>query len=227
MAELEFPTTSALVTEAVDRLVVLLSSGDSSRKLRVLLTGGTLGIEFCRQAAKRGLDLSRADFMFSDERFVSLDHQDRNEAQALEVWPALTASLIRFPDANQPLESAAHEFEQVLQASLGDLEDSDPMFDLTVLGMGPDGHIASLFPGHDTKGGWVLAEHDSPKPPSQRLSLSYQALNRSARVWFLVSGAAKAEAVKSALSGKELPAGRVTGTLETIWFMDSELRRAL
>ena len=223
--ELDSPET--LVTEAVDRFGKLVSDWSGERKLRILLTGGTLGIEFCRVAATRNFDLSKAELMFSDERFVALDHPDRNEAQALKVWPGLEKALLRFPGISAPLDTAALEMDSQLTAQLGPIDNNDDVFDLTVLGMGPDGHIASLFPDHWAKGGWVVSEAHSPKPPSERLSLSYEALNRSARVWFLVSGDGKANAVRTALEGEELPAGRVAGSLETVWFMDSELRRAL
>jgi 6-phosphogluconolactonase len=94
--------------------------------------------------------------------------------------------------------------------------------------MGPDGHLASLFPGRVHPEAWIVSETDSPKPPSQRLSFSYQALNRSKRVWFLVSGAEKAEPVRCALLGDcDLPVAQVLGIEETVWFMDSELSRAL
>jgi 6-phosphogluconolactonase len=94
--------------------------------------------------------------------------------------------------------------------------------------MGPDGHVASLFPGAQHDFNWIVAESNSPKPPSMRLSFSYEALNRSSEVWFLVSGEAKADAVRCALSDScDLPAGQVRGLESTLWFMDMELRRAL
>ena len=227
MTQLEFDSPESLVSEAVDRFETLVTDWSGGRKLRVLLTGGTLGIEFCREAASRNLELSNVVLMFSDERFVELSHPDRNEAQGLKVWPELEKALLRFPSSSMPLEAAAVEMDGKLTAELGSIDDSGDVFDLTVLGMGPDGHIASLFPGHEAQGGWVVSEAHSPKPPSERLSLSYGALNRSARIWFLVSGEGKADAVRSALESKKLPAGKVSGSLETTWFMDSELRRAL
>lgn len=227
MDQLVFESAEQLVSDAVNRFSALISQAPVGKTLRILLTGGTLGIEFCRIAATRNLDLSSVELMFSDERFVELTDPDRNEAQALAVWPQLGSALVRFPSPPAGLEIAAKEMDANLARSLGSIESTGEVFDLTILGMGPDGHIASLFPGHDAQGGWVVFEPDSPKPPKQRLSLSYLALNRSSRVWFLVSGKAKADAVRSALSSPELPAGRVAGGLETLWFMDSELKRAL
>jgi 6-phosphogluconolactonase len=91
--------------------------------------------------------------------------------------------------------------------------------------MGPDGHIASLFPGkpEPTAGVWVIAESDSPKPPAQRLSFTYEALNSADEVWFVVSGADKQDAVAVAMGDNptELPVGRVHGITLTQWFIDS------
>ncbi|MDQ3157610.1 MAG: 6-phosphogluconolactonase, partial [Actinomycetota bacterium] len=99
-------------------------------------------------------------------------------------------------------------------------------FDLVLLGMGPDGHIASLFPGfpqlHETERK-VVEVFDSPKPPPVRLTLTMPALNHADSVWFLVSGEGKAEAVERALGPGTLvgtPATGVRGGHETVWLLD-------
>ena len=96
-----------------------------------------------------------------------------------------------------------------------------------MLGVGPDGHVASLFPGFpqlDVEDRIAVGVSDSPKPPPERISLTFSALNRSKSVWFLVSGDEKAAAVAQALAeGTDLhdcPAAGVTGSEETIWFLD-------
>ena len=97
-------------------------------------------------------------------------------------------------------------------------------------GVGPDGHIASLFPGHpqlDVDDAIAVPVTDSPKPPPERVSLTFAALNRADAVWFVVSGVDKAEAVGRALAATppgvhEIPATGVRGRLETIWFLDRE-----
>ena len=98
-----------------------------------------------------------------------------------------------------------------------------------MLGVGPDGHVASLFPGHpalDVDDAIAVAVHDSPKPPPDRIRLTFSALNRARCVWFLVSGEEKADAVAAALAeGTDLhdvPAAGVTGHEETIWFLDRD-----
>jgi 6-phosphogluconolactonase len=97
-----------------------------------------------------------------------------------------------------------------------------PSFDIVLLGMGPDGHVASLFPGSKAIefGKWVVAEPDSPKPPQQRISLSYEALSSAKQVWFLVSGEDKAEAVSRVFDGEDLPATKVSGKEQTRWYLD-------
>lgn len=217
-----FDTPTQVASEVASRLAALIQQ-DGSTKL-VALTGGTLGIEVIREFAKFDNGTLPVKFVFGDERFVAPSHADRNEHQGLVAWPGLEKYLLRYPDADQDLDTAAENFEAFLKQELGE----NPVFDLTILGMGPDGHVASLFPGHDSPGELVVAESDSPKPPSQRLSLSYDALNRSRQVWFVASGDAKADAVRCARSADcDLPVAKVKGLEKTLWFIDLELSRAL
>lgn len=190
----------------------------------IALTGGTLGIEVIGEFGRLVEGELPVTFVFGDERFVDLNDADRNEHQGLEAWSGLEKYLIRYPNSVHDLDAAREQFEAELKSKLG----PNPSFDITILGMGPDGHIASLFPGHTAEGQLVVAEPDSPKPPAQRLSLSFDALNNSKEVWFVVSGSAKADAVRCALGADcELPVGRVNGQELTRWFIDSELSRAL
>jgi len=224
-----YETSDLLTKDAAEQAVRLIAElAKSKSKVRVLLTGGTLGIQVLADFAALTQDLKQVEFYFGDERFVPLDHADRNEAQGLAVWPGLEKSLIRFPDSTFPLAEAEREFNTRLESAFGPIDSSDSIFDLVLLGMGPDGHIASLFPGVLHKRNWIVSDANSPKPPAERLSFSYQALNRADRVWFLVSGSQKAQAVKCALSENcDLPIAKVRGRLETKWFMDQELKRAL
>lgn len=196
--------------------------------VRVLLTGGTLGTELLVEFAKLDLPWNRIWMMFSDERFVSTNHLDRNERQALAAWPGLEQWLTRYPQADRDIHVAASQLEAQLELELGPVNNTASAFDVTILGMGPDAHIASLFPGHERSGGWVIAETDSPKPPSQRLSLSYGALRRSERVWFLAAGLSKAWAIGKSLDvDSDLPGARVRGKVETRWFLDQEITAEL
>lgn len=215
---------------AQDAEQILLEAIAERGKARLVITGGTLGIQILSDLRKLGLPLEKIEIMVGDERFVPLDHADRNEYQALEAWPELANfNLRRFPATGRPVDAAADAMSLELEAEFGDIESPLPCFDLVLLGMGPDGHVASLFPDKSHAVSWVVAEHASPKPPSQRLSLSYGALNRSRAVFFLASGEAKREAAQCAIAKADcdLPAAMVSGLELTRWYVDSEISRGL
>ena len=226
-----FASEQALTAQAANDISRLLEDAIALRgKARLVLTGGTLGIKILGDFKNLGLDLSNLEIFFGDERFVDLEHPDRNEHQGIVAWPALSAAkLHRFPSADLPVEVAAKEFNLQIESLLGPLSDSAPVFDVVILGMGPDGHVASLFPGHQQAQNWIIAEQASPKPPAERLSFSYQALNRSRAVIFLASGSAKAEVAKCAIQDEacDLPAAKIKGLELTRWYLDEEISREL
>lgn len=228
---LTFDSDAALTAQAAIDIADLLTQSIAERgTARLVLTGGTLGIKILGDLAKQQLDLSKLDIFFGDERFVALDHADRNEQQGLSAWPDLAqANLYRFPDASSPLDSSAQAFDMQVEDILGPVADKTAVFDVVILGMGPDGHVASLFPGYQHPVSWIVSEHNSPKPPSERLSFSYQALNRSKAVFFLASGSAKAEVARCAIKDSQcdLPAAKVKGLELTRWYLDKEITRAL
>jgi 6-phosphogluconolactonase len=197
---------------------------ESQQDVNLVLTGGTVGIKVLNELAPlmHGLDLSRLEIWWGDDRFVEPDSPDRNSVQAREAL----LSRVSIPDQNihempsiedGDLEAASKAFSAKI-----DLE--TPHFDIVLLGMGPDGHVASLFPGSMAikHGNWVVAEPDSPKPPQQRISLSYDALSSAKQVWFLVAGKDKAPAVSKVFEGENLPAARVSGKELTKWYLDQE-----
>ena len=226
-----FESDAALTFQAAKDIEALLAQAISDRGCASLvLTGGTLGIKILEDLRSLNLDLSRLDVFFGDERFVGLDNADRNEHQGLTVWPELAnANFHRFPASNATLAEAANTFNGHIEKLLGPLEAPSPVFDVLILGMGPDGHVASLFPGHVQERSWIIAEGDSPKPPAQRLSFSYEALNRARNVVFLASGRAKAEVAACAIRDIEcdLPAAKVKGLELTRWYVDQEISREL
>jgi 6-phosphogluconolactonase len=226
-----FYSDSSLTSQAAKDISALLDQAIAERgKARLVLTGGTLGIKILEDFRAIGLDLSNVEVFFGDERFVGLDHPDRNEHQGISAWPGLeNPRLHRFPAADVALDEAAIAFNSLIERLFGSLEDSVPVFDVLILGMGPDGHVASLFPGHQQPETWIIAEKASPKPPAERLSFSYRALNRARAVVFLASGAAKAAVAKCAIqdSNCDLPAAKVRGIELTRWYVDEEISRAL
>jgi 6-phosphogluconolactonase len=128
------------------------------------------------------------------------------------------------------LEAAAARHAADLAAAAGQpgRDGGVPTLDVVLLGMGPDGHVASVFPGHPAvvASGTVVGVRDAPKPPSQRITLTLPTLCQAREVWLLVAGAAKAAAVATALRGQaagtaaRVPAGRVRGRSCTLWLLD-------
>lgn len=215
---------SALVAATADRLEALLGELIAAQgSATIAVTGGSVGIELLAALVGRGIDWQRVVVTWSDERFVPADSPDRNARQArealLDLVPIPAANVRELPAADGTALDAAASAASELLDGLGTL-------DLTLLGMGPDAHVASLFPGHGgvhEPGIRIIAVRDSPKPPPERLSFTLEAINASDRVWLIVAGADKAEAVALARGGAtadEAPAGAVQGRLETLMLLD-------
>jgi len=200
-------------------------------KINLSLTGGTVGIltlsVLAEQPDLERIDFTRVHIWWGDERFVEANSPDRNAVQARDAFLKKInipeSNIHEFPASNQGLSltTARSSFEELVNAHF---DERVPLFDLTILGMGPDGHIASLFPGHEelSAEAIVVAEPNSPKPPSERLSFGFDALNNSQKIIFVVSGIDKANAVKEVHTNEncELPAAKVVALGETIWFID-------
>jgi 6-phosphogluconolactonase len=197
--------------------------------VHIALTGGTVGILTLEVLGKaiteQNLDISKVHFWWGDERFVESNSADRNFNQAKNAMPNVlgteSAKIHAFPasDEGLDLESARRHFTQHIKDVLGE---SQPAMDLTILGMGPDGHVASLFPGMNHDGDLVVAVDNSPKPPPERLSFSLDLINRSDKIIFVVAGIDKAEAVESVHKNPEcdLPAAKVEAKSQTLWIID-------
>ena len=193
------------------------------------LTGGTVGIKTLAALADNAdfakLDLTRLHFWWGDERYIEKSSPDRNANQAREALLSKVEvpeqNIHEFPatDSGLSVSEAAVFFEKHLGEAFGE---ATPKMDLTILGMGPDGHIASLFPAISYSSTDIVSTDASPKPPSERLSYSYELLNRSTKVIFVVSGIDKAEAVERVHTDEscDLPAARIAALNETIWFID-------
>lgn len=218
----------AVAAAALEKLASVLGLKPQAH---FVVTGGTVGIASLASLARLddgSVDWSRVHVWWGDERFVEHASGDRNAVQARNAWLnhcAVPAENIHeFPASDQGLDihAASQLFEQEL-ARFSSADAAYPEFDLLLLGMGPDGHIASLFPGqeHDPEA-VVVAIEDSPKPPPMRLSLNYGVINAASEVWFTVAGADKADAVSVAFGDdpQSLPVGRVSGKLRTVWFLD-------
>lgn len=219
------PDAAALARDVARRLGERLAQLQSAgRTPRVVLTGGTIAIAIYEALTESGVDWTDVDFYWGDERFVPEGHADRNDQQAREAFldrlgvPAARIHAMPAHDCALGAREAADNYARALP---------EGPFDVVLLGMGPDGHIASLFPGfaqlHETERK-VVEVFDSPKPPPVRVSLTMPTLNHADSVWFLVSGDGKADAVARALGSGTLvdtPATGVRGAHETLWLLDA------
>jgi 6-phosphogluconolactonase len=218
----------AVAAALIERLAEVQAEG---RVPSVALTGGSIAERIHRAVATSidGLDVdwSEVDFYFGDERYVDSWSEERNSLAArrdlLDRVGVDPARVHEMPasDSGLSLEEAAAAYADTVHAH------GTGEFDVVMLGVGPDGHVASLFPGHpalDVDDRITVAVTESPKPPPERLSLTFAALNRTRAVWFVVAGEGKAEAVARARRpGADLhdvPASGVAGSDETIWWLD-------
>lgn len=225
-----FPTKDELIAHVAARAVTLLQELTAQReRVDVCLTGGSVGVGVLAAMAEReelsGIDFSRVHWWWGDDRFVPADSEDRNERQARE---ALLDALSIPPQLvhELPASDAGLSLGEAAVAASNELTEAEP-FALTFLGVGPDAHVASLFPNHTgthMRERGVIAVENSPKPPPERLSLTFAALNTSERIWLVVAGEDKAEAVRAALGEFDPVAAPVTGALgtkETLLFADA------
>jgi 6-phosphogluconolactonase len=174
-------------------------------QFHLVLAGGNTPRGIYQELRAARTDWSAWRIYFGDERCVPADDPDRNSRMAAEAWLAC----VSIPSSQVhpiPGESGAIQAARAYAEMLQTVHD----FDLVLLGLGEDGHTASLFPGHEwgTEPGSpdTLAVFDAPKPPPQRVSLSAARLSRARKVIFLVSGESKRKAVAAWRAGKDIPA---------------------
>ncbi len=229
-----------LAEAAAARLVTRLVDAQTARgRAHVVLTGGGVGTATLRalaaSPARDAVDWSAVDVWWGDERFLPEGDPERNVVQARE---ALLDRLPLDPDRvhtmpatggpwGQDVDAAAAAYaEELARAARPEDRGGAPRFDVLLLGVGPDGHVASLFPEHpalhETER-TVVGVHGSPKPPPRRISLTMPVIRGAAEVWLLAAGAEKAPAVALALSGAgevAVPAAGAGGTRATLWLLD-------
>lgn len=238
------PTSDDVFSLVADKFVsrarkILSRTG----QFRVLLTGGETQRHLLRAIAVHPtasqLEWKRAAWFVGDERFVAAGSDQRNDRMAwqtcLRDLGVSTQQLSAPPstDDSPSVEQAAMTYKDRLREATGEWEGDGPLFDLALVGMGADGHVLSVFPGSvaaNAQVSDVLAVSHSPKPPSERITLTLPLLNRSERVWIVAHGAEKAGAVGLALADaapQEVPVAGVLGTRSTKLFIDGELAELL
>ena len=207
--------------------------GENKRKFVIGLSGGSLPKFFSAGAAAMEVDWSRVAFIFCDERLVPFDDGDSTfkvyrEAMVGKVEGVNEESFVVI-NPKLDAEGAAKDYWQKLQSLEVPLNGSGfPRYDVLLLGMGPDGHTASLFPGHpllEESSLRVAPISDSPKPPPGRVTLTYPVLNAASAVVFVCTGEGKREVARRVLEeeGCPLPAARVDPGPhggELVWILD-------
>lgn len=211
------PDVATLAEAAADRVRAAAVAAIAARgRFRVALSGGSTPRALhralvARQARPgRGVDWTRTDVFFGDERAVRPAHPDSNYGMArdtLLVPGGVPEGNVRRMAGEAPdLDAAARAYEAALTAGA-----AAPWLDLALLGLGPDGHTASLFPGTTALGEQrrLCVAVEVPQLATRRLTLTYPALLNARQVLFMVAGADKAEALRDVLAGQPLPAQRV------------------
>lgn len=225
---------------AAARLITKVVDAQAARgSASVVLTGGRNGnallTALAESPARDAVDWGRLDLWWGDERFLPEGDPERNDTQARE---ALLDRVPLDPDRVRPMpaargewgndaDAAAEAYAELLAGAAGPQDRGRvPAFDVLLLGVGPDTHVASLFPEHpgvrETEA-TVIGVHGAPKPPPTRISLTLPAIRQAREVWLLAAGEDKAKAVAMALSGTgevQAPAAGARGRGRTLWLLD-------
>ncbi|MEQ4520606.1 6-phosphogluconolactonase [Pseudarthrobacter sp. B907] len=245
------PDSTVLMAAIAARLITkLVDIQDKHGEATVVLTGGTMGIGSLKAVAESpaapAVDWSKVNFWWGDERFVGPDDADRNAGQAyqalldhINVDPARVHVPGSTEDFETPEDAAADYARRLAEAAAAehaaDMSDDRPeepgrlpRLDIVLLGVGPDAHVASLFPeqaGIREKDLTVVGVRNSPKPPPARVSLTLPTINTANEVWMVVAGDDKAGAVGLALAGAnpvQVPAAGPRGRFQTLWLIDED-----
>ena len=178
----------------------------NSGSFKIVLSGGTTPVSVYKLLAKEEISFEKWHVYFGDERCFSLSHPERNSYVAQSIWLSkvdIPKSNIYVIPAELGNEDAANEYEKILN--------TNKTFDLVILGLGDDGHVASLFPNHQwSNSKQVVPIINSPKPPSNRVSLTPSRLSNTKEVLFLIAGKNKLEAFKQFKDGENLPANLIS-----------------
>jgi 6-phosphogluconolactonase len=200
--------SAEVVVESVPALARILAErveGSARRALgergrfSLVVSGGSVAEAFLPVLAGADLEWMKVDVFFGDERAVAPDHPDSNYRLAREILLSRVRPRVHRMEGEAPdPAAAAADYEREMRAALGE----SPKLHLVLLGMGPDGHVCSLFPGHralDERSRWVTAVGDAPKPPPARITLTLPALALAQTLVVAAFGEAKADAVRQAL----------------------------
>jgi len=218
-AAVEFVRCAAEAVAARGRFSVALSGGSTPQRLYQLLA---------LPPHRAEVDWTKVEVFWGDERCVAPDHKDSNYRMAREAMldklPIPAGQVHRMEAERADRASAARDYQSILARVLPG--SAPPALDLVLLGMGPDGHTASLFPGTralEEKSAWVVVNY-VPKFATDRITLTVPILNRARQVLFLVAGTDKAERLAEVLEGPHeptrLPSQLIRPEGRLVWFLD-------
>lgn len=230
------PTPAALADESARRFADLARAAIQQHgRFSVALSGGSTPRAMHQRLAqpplRDAIDWANVHIFWGDERFVAPDSEESSYRMAretlLDAVPIPAANIFPIPTIGGTPASAANAYAETLAVQLGA---ETPRFDLILLGIGPDGHTASLFPGHPEPSApsdqLAIPVENAPKPPPTRISFTYKIINAAEHVLFAITGADKAEALQAVLRGPrnvaQLPAQGVnpaSGSL--VWLADA------
>lgn len=229
----KFADSNTVVQEIIADLMTLISARNwLGSETHIALTGGRVGgaIASGLLAIDEIVNNQLLHIWWSDERYVPVGHPDRNDL----VLPKLAESArvkihaVPGPDTTESVEQAAQDYAKTLHLCTTTRFCADnTLMDVTILSIGPDGHVASLFP-HSTQlsaNSGTLAIKDSPKPPPVRVTWTYPTINASQEVWLVSCGAEKAPIVDALITGTtvtEIPASGAHGKQKTRLIIDDE-----
>lgn len=229
-----------LAEQTAERVTAALGAAiEAGGVAHLVVTGGGILEKVLGALATSGdaIRWEHVQVWWGDERYVASDSDERNDLPAMRLLfdhvNVDPVKVHRMPAADagfgDDVDAAADSYAAELARTVdGGADGAVPAFDVVLLGVGPDGHCASLFPGHpgtralDTS---VIAVRNSPKPPPTRLSLTFTALNAAKEIWFVVSGSGKADAVARAVGGappEEVPSAGPHGRDRTLWLIDKD-----
>ncbi|PRZ43726.1 6-phosphogluconolactonase [Antricoccus suffuscus] len=228
-------TPALLAESAAARLITSIVDAQTSRgRASIVLTGGSTGIAVLASVnaspARDAVDWQRVEIWWGDERFVPASDKERNDLQAYDALlgavPVDPARVHRVPSSDgkfgdDAAAAAAWYADQLTMVN----NEAGPWFDVLMLGLGEEGHTASIFPespaAYDE--GVTCAVRDCPKPPPTRVSMTFPTLARADEVWMMTAGGGKADAVGKALGGADrtrVPAAGPKGRRRTLWLLD-------
>jgi 6-phosphogluconolactonase len=226
------PDAKAVAAEAAARLISRIEA--NQRRPAVCLTGGSgpkaLYALLGSSDYHARIPWDRVHWFIGDERFVSEADERNNMAAAKDIFLSHCApaeNIHAIPTNADDPDTAARLYERELQTFYGSsrLDPAKPLFDLVLMGLGPDGHTASLFPGFpalDETERWVVGvDHAHAEPFVPRVTLTFPALASSREMLFLASGDAKRDILSKVMSGDDLPATRAHSNGETLWLVDT------